>query len=66
MNYSIDQEQADSVEFIEEESGSQLLLKTVSIENMERWSANDLLYEQDDRTSDYLKGDKAMNVNLKG
>ena len=55
MLYTADIAQADQVNLIEDESGSQLILKTVEIENMDNWSS-DMSFEQEERESDYVKG----------
>ena len=38
MRYSMDKRQAEKVEFAEKSSGSQILLKSIEIENLDKWS----------------------------
>ena len=64
MLYTADIAQADQVNLIEDESGSQLILKTVEIENMDNWSS-DMSFEQEERKSDYVKGSTVKEGNLK-
>ena len=52
MDFSSDVRQAESVEFEEKSSSSQILLKSVEVDNLDKWSDNLCYndYVQDDRT----------------